>query len=224
MTTFTVLFTLSLLSPTVMADRYCTSNGIDYVCGNRLSPAIRIAIAAACFVIVFAILLTYRMHRRRRFAQANMAFVVPHNQQQVYPNQYPPPPQGGFFGTPLGGNGQKEQQGYDPQQQYYGQQNPHYDPQYNGQYNPQHSPPQYPPATYDQGNLNQPVSTIPILCFSTFSSSSCRHPRTPVTRPHLALPLIITRMETRIMRREMVHSNFLYRNPPCSSTGTLYVL
>ena len=188
------------------------------VCRERLSTAARIAISIASFVVVFGILLAFNMHRRRRIARANMAFVnAPHDQQQVYPNQYPPPPQGGFFGMPFGGNGQKEQQSYDPQQQYNGQQNP----QYNGQYNPQYNAPQYPPAAYDQGTLNQPVSTIPILGFSTFSSLSCRHLRTPVTRPRLALPLT---MEARIMRREMAHYNILYRNPPCSSTGTLLCL
>lgn len=128
----------------------------DVVCRERLSTGARIAISIASFVVVFAILLAFAMRRRRRAARANMAFVnAPQNQQQGYPNQYPPPPQGGFFGNTFGGNGQKEQQGFNPQQ-------------YNGQYSPQYNAPQYPPTAYDQGNLNQPVSTIPALNFSFF--------------------------------------------------------
>ena len=135
-----------------------------FVCRDRFSTAARIGIAVASFVVIFAILLAYTMYRRRKTAQANMAFVhAPQNQQQGYPDQYPPPPQGGFSGTPPGANGQKAQQGYDAQP-YNGQYNPQYNgqynPQYNGQYNPPYNAPQYPPATYDQG---QQVSVINCL-------------------------------------------------------------
>jgi len=142
------------------------------ICRDRFSTAARIGIAVASFVVIFAILLAYSMYRRRRAARANIAVVhAPQSQQQGYPDQYPPLPQGGFLGTPPGGNGQKAQQGYDPQP-YNGQYNPQYNdqygPQYNGQYNQPYNSPQYPPATYDQG---QPVSTIPI------SGSTSFHPR-----------------------------------------------
>jgi len=132
------------------------------VCRDRFSTAARIGIAVASFVVIFAILLAYSMYRRRRAARSNIAVVhVPQNQQQGYPDQYPPPPQGGFLGTPTGGNGQKTQQGYDPQLyngQYNPQYNDQYNPQYNGQYNQPYNAPQYPPATYDQG---QPVPPYP---------------------------------------------------------------
>ena len=130
-----------------------------------MSNAARIAIAIASFVVVFVILLAFSMHRRRKIAQANMAFVhASQNQQQGLPNQYPPPTQGGFFGVPFGGNGQKEHHGYNPQQ-HNPQYNEQYNPQYNGQYGSQYNTPQYPAAAYDQGNPNQPVSTVPISDF-----------------------------------------------------------
>lgn len=135
------------------------------------------------------------MYRRRKIARANMAF-IPNNQQHGYANQPPPPPpQGGFFG----GNGQKEQHGYD------GQYN-----QYNGQHSPQYNPPQYPPTAYDQGHPSQPVSTVPILGFSSFSSLSCRRPRTPVIRLHLVLPP--KTKATPITYRELVQCTAMYHN------------
>ena len=144
------------------------------VCRERFSTAARIGIAVASFVIVIGILLAYTTYRRRRTARANMAFVhASQNRQQGYPDQYPPPPHEGFFGAPPGGNGQKVQQGYDPQLyngQYNPQHNGQYDPQYNGQYDPQYNPPQYPPAAYDQGqgHPSQPVSTISVPALTTF--------------------------------------------------------
>ena len=122
-----------------------------------------------------------------------MAFVhASQNQQQGLPNQYPPPTQGGFFGAPFGGNGQKEHHGYDPQQhngQYNPQYNEQYNQQYNGQYGSQSNTPQYPPAAYDQGNPNQPVSAVPISDFSSFSSASCRRDRILAIHHRLALLL-----------------------------------
>ncbi|KAF9650447.1 hypothetical protein BDM02DRAFT_3185478 [Thelephora ganbajun] len=158
MPVLTILFTLSLLSSAVMAETYCYYNTFgDVVCRDRLSIVARIGIAVASSFVVFAILAAFAIHRKRRIARANMTFVhAAQDQQQVYPNQYPPPPQGSSFGTPFEGNGQKVPQGYDPQQ-YNGQ----YDLQYNGQHNPQHNPLQYPPATYEQGNHNQPAPPYP---------------------------------------------------------------
>jgi len=135
-----------------MTDTYCYYDVYgDIVCRERLSIAARVGIAVASFAVVFAILLAYFTYRRRRTARVSV--FVPQTQQQGYPNQYPPPPQGAPFS---GDSGQKEQQAYDPQS-YNGQ----YDPQYNGQYNQQYNSPQYPPATYDQGNPNQPMSPSP---------------------------------------------------------------
>lgn len=140
------------------------------ICRDRFSIAARIGIAVASFVVIFSILLAYALYRRRRVARTNMSFVhASQNQQQVQP-QYPPP-QEGPFGPPPGGNGQKAQQGYEPQPyngQYNPQYNEQYNPQYTGQYNPQYNTPQYPPAAYDQGNT---VSAILISGFTAF------HPR-----------------------------------------------
>ena len=172
-----------------------------------MSPAARIAIAVVSFLVVFAILVAFGMYRRRKIARANMAFVT-NNPQQGYPNQYPPPPQGGYFG----GSGQKEQQAYDSQQ-YNGQ----YNPQYSGQYSPQYNAPQYPPAAYDQGNSNQPVSSVPVLGLSSFSPLSCRRLRTLATGPRLVLPLNTKAAPT--TRRELVRCNALYHYRPCSSTA-----
>jgi type II secretory pathway pseudopilin PulG len=164
----------------------------NWVCRNRLSTAARIVIAAVSFVIVSGIFLAYAMRRRRRIAQANMACArAAQNQQQGYNNQYPPPPQGGFFGMPFGGNGQKPQPDYGPQQ-HNGQYNPQYndpqyngqhDPQNNGQYDPQYNAPQYPPVVYDQGTPNQPVSTIPLSSSFSFSSLILQAPPYPGYAP-----------------------------------------
>ena len=190
------------------------------VCRDRFSTAARIGIAVASFVVIFAILLAYSMYRRRRAARTNIALVhAPQNQQQGYPDQYPPPPQGGFTGTPPGGNGQKVQQGYDPQL-YNGQYNPQYNdqhgPQYNGQYNQPYNAPQYPPAAYDQG---QPVSTVPISGCTFLSSPSRRCHRTLGMGRRLALPL--SSLETPITCRKPVWLYALYHSPPCVSPSTV---
>lgn len=170
MTTLKVLFALSCLTLAVSADEYCYYDSYNnIVCRNRLSTGARIAIAVTSFVVISAILLAFTMRRRRRTAQANMAFVhASQNQQQGYPNQYPLQNQGDSFGNQFGGNAQKPQSGYDqstPQNTGQPQYNAQPDPQYNGQYNPhyngqyqtQYSPPQYPPAAYDQGNPTSPA-------------------------------------------------------------------
>ena len=150
-----------------------------------------------------------------------MAFVhASQNQQQGYPNQYPPPPPQGAFGAPFGADGQKEHHGYD-QQQHNGQYNPQYNDQYNQQYNgqygsQQYNTPQYPPTAYDQGNPSQPVSAVPVPNLSSFSSLSCRRHRIIVTQPHLALLLLTTDQIASLVKT-------WYSLPP-SSTKTLYTL
>ena len=244
----TLFFTLSL-SSAALADTYCYYDSSvrsrpypdhrvrltfhisfnDLVCRNSLSIGARIAIAVATFVVVSAILLAYTMQRRRRIAQANLAYVqASQNQQQGYPA----PPQGGFSGMPFGGEGQKPQPGYGPQQdngQYNPQSNGQYDPQYNGQpgqqYNGQHDPrynvPQYPPATYDQGNPNQPVSATPGISVLLFTPCLVGAPvpwlcavATPsiLRKPHITCGKLV-RFDAQ-----------MYYNPPCNSASVICLL
>ena len=157
----------------------------NLVCRNRLSLGVRIVIAVFSFLAVAGILLAVTIYRRRRIAQANLAYINTQNQQQGFSGQYPPPPQGSFFG--FGGGGQKPQsQNYNEQYtpQYNGQQYGQPGAQYSGQHYPQHNPPQYPPTVYDQGQT-QPVSTNLASPFSLLFltlSSSYRLPRTLATR------------------------------------------